>query len=232
MEIIKLKSQESCTVVHFARVQKDKLTTRTNDPRRVTAFRREQFKARWIETNFKPDGWITLEVVNPKLKEEDLRKIVRSYLCNVGKINKQHVFAWVRWGVQNNSIHKNKLHFHILYRFEKKHVCTRVMELVWQRHIRKILNKDKNKKVLCDLDQLVFDVCIDHGIHLDYEKQYKDYWAHAYDYKKMDDHTNKGTVIQYCCDEDKHPEQEYMIGCPKYLQSCRKGKCKHYKSHN
>ena len=222
-------SKQSHGLVSFAKEAKLRIGRRTIDVRRVRRKRLHSIEAVWTEKVFKPHGWITLEIVKSK-NQDECKKIITAYLCKIGEINKQHITALVRGGIQKHSTQKGKLHFHILYRFEHTQVCTRVMELVWKRMIRKILRKDDKPSLGDRIDELELGVIVDHNINLHLSKEEKDLYAHAYPYKQIDDPDNKGTTIQYSIDPDKHPIEWYLIGCPKYLSKCRQGKCEHHKN--
>jgi hypothetical protein len=220
--------KEAKGFVAFSTDAQVRLGRRTIEVHRVHKKPLHKIEASWVERNFKPHGWITLELVKKK-SEDECRKIIKAYLSRVGKIHKQHVHALVRGGTQKNSMSKGKLHFHILYRFEHTEVCTRVMELVWKQMVRKILRKEDKPSPADRLDELELGVIVDCGLHRHLPKEEKDMYAHAYPYKRIHNPDNKGTTIEYSIDPKKHPIEWYLVGCPKFLSRCRRGKCEHHK---
>jgi hypothetical protein len=96
------------------------------------------------------------------------------------------------------------------------------MELVWKRQIRKILRKDNKASVSDRLDEVELGVIIDCGIDRHLNKSEKDFYAHAYPYESV-------KTIEYTLDPKKQPDEWYLVGCPKYLSSCRRGKCEHHR---
>ena len=221
-------SKQRSVVEVFASKANIRLGTRTIEVERVGKQPIHKIEARWVERSFEPHGWITLETVVKKPMDE-WRKIIQAYLSKIGKIHKQHVHAIVRAGVQPKSLEKNKIHFHILYRFEHRVVCTRVMELMWKQTVRKILRKGDSLSVGDRLDEIELGVIVDCDWDTHLPKEEKDLYAHAYPYKRINDPENNGTMIQYTIDPMKHPTEWYLVGCPKYLSRCRRGKCEHHK---
>jgi hypothetical protein len=222
-----VRKQDSVVEV-FASKANIRLGNRTIEVERFGKQPLHKIEAKWLEGSFEPHGWITLETVVKKPMDE-WRKIIQAYLARVGKIHKQHVHAIVRGGVQRKSFEKNKIHFHILYRFERRVVCTRVMELMWKQVIRKILRKG-GKPTLNDLiEAKEMKAIIKSGVCIDLPKKEKGFYAHAYEYKRINDPDNKGTMIQYTIDPIRHPTDWYLVGCPKCLSRCRRGKCEHHK---
>lgn len=220
----------SCTngVVAKARATRRLLADRTLELNRSSHQPIHKIEAEWLESSFEPHGWITLEtVVNKPMYE--WRKIIQAYFSRVGRVHKQHVHALVRAGIQPNSIASNKAHFHIIYRFEHKVVCTRAMELMWKQVVRKILRKQDKPSVGDRLDEIELGVIVDCDWNAHLPKEEKDLYAHAYPYRRINDPDNNGTIIQYTVDPKKHPVEWYLIGCPKYLSRCRRGKCEHHK---
>lgn len=183
--------------------------------------------SKWFEDEFKPDGYITLEIGFKKRGEEAL-KIVRSYLCKVARRSGQHILAEAFWDIQPNSVHR-KIHFHIFYRFEKRYVQTDVMEQVWIDKIANVLWKKQNGQTLEYTERNIDLFLI--GLAEDYPDVFKSvkaqgakqYWAKAKRYKKVDDYTHKGNLFRYTY--SKHTQSMAMVGCPKKASRCRRGDC-------
>lgn len=230
MRPVELSDPKPCTSRISPTMARFRQGRRTIGTQQIKSRTSRVLEARWFEDNWKPDGWITLEFINNRFRDEDLIKIIRSYCANVGKLHNQHIYGAVRWGIQTKSFDKNKLHAHMLYRFEKNKVCSRIMELMWQKHIRKIVSNGTNQKLLPFIDDVVLGVLISTGHSLEYSKAEKDLYAHAYEYTHSSKDTRNGTTIEYHNDPRKHPDWYFVTGCPKRDRSCRKGRCKHYRN--
>jgi hypothetical protein len=215
-------------LVAYAERAKLRLGTRTIEVHRVRKKPLHKIEAEWTEKDFEPHGWITLEL-GKKLKLDDWKRIIRAYFRRVGKINKQHIEYLLYGGIQRKSFTKGKLHFHIPYHFEHTQVCTRVMELMWKQTVRKILRKNDKPSLEDISDEIELGVMLDCGLHRHLPKEEKDFHAYAYEYKRINDPSNKGTTIQYIMEPKKHKCYGHYVACPKYLAQCRRGKCEHHK---
>lgn len=198
----------------------------------------------WFETEFKPDGWATLEIGQLKFNDPDEEswKLVRGWLSGLAKITRQHIFDQTRRGIQTKSFDRRKLHFHTIYRFENERIQPEAIEAYWMYKVKLAMNKGVVNRRLNEERKIIKryletkDYGLLHEIRLinlntDHRsnKHRTNYYCEAYDWKSLDDPNHNGTVLPYCNDPYKHDDWQSLIGCSgKYgSRSCRKGRCRH-----